>query len=134
MTPRTIVVTAAIVCLGVSAPATAQSGGPGGFEIAAGATYIRRSPAGSTSANETTPTATPFELFKTSSTLTALTGGRLEVGLHMSEQLEVFGAASFGTRQFRVEATEDRENAAPVTASERLQQFMFTGGARWFFT
>ena len=128
-------ITMIVLAVLVAAPATAQSGGSAGaIDVAVGALYMNRSPLTSGDANETTPTGGSFTLFSTSTTLTAMTGGELHVGVHMTRHLELFGAASFGSRQLRIEATNDKENAAAVTASERLQQFTFTGGALWFLS
>jgi hypothetical protein len=127
----TTIVLAALVA--VAAPAAGQPGGsPAALEVAVGALYMNRSPLTSGDARETTPTGDSFSLFSTSTTLSAMTGGELHVGVHMTRHLELFGAASFGSRQLRIEATNDKEKAADVTASERLQQFTFTGGALWF--
>lgn len=129
----TMMVLAGLVA--AAAPAAAQSGGSAGaIEVAVGALYMNRSPLTSGDAKETTPTGGTFSLFSTSTTLSAMTGSELHVGVHMTRRVELFGAASFGSRQLRIEATNDQENAASVTASERLQQFTFTGGARWFLS
>jgi hypothetical protein len=130
--PTTIVLA---VLMAAAVPAAAQSGGSAGaIDVAVGALYLNRSPLSSGDAKETTPTGGSFSLFSTSSTLSAMTGGELHVGVHMIESLELFGAASFGSRQLRIEATNDKENAAAVTASEKLQQFTFTGGVLWFLS
>jgi hypothetical protein len=131
--PEIIATIALAVLLVAAAPAAAQSGGSAGaIDVAVGALYMNRSPLTSGDANETTPAGGSFSLFSTATTLAAMTGGELHVGVHMTRHLELFGAASFGSRQLRIEATNDKENAAAVTASERLQQFTFTGGALWF--
>jgi hypothetical protein len=134
MTRPAIIATIVLaVLVAAAAPASAQSGGSAGaIDVAVGALYMNRSPLASGDAKETTPTGGSFSLFSTSTTLAAMTGGELQMGVHMSRHLELFGAASFGSRQLRIEATNDKENAAAVTASERLQQFTFTGGALWF--
>ena len=133
MTRPAIITTIGLAMLVAAAPAAAQSGGSAGaIEVAAGALYMNRSPLTSGDAKETTPTGGSFSLFSTSTSLTAMTGGELHVGVSLTRHLELFGAASFGSRQLRIEATNDKENAAAVTASERLQQFTFTGGALWF--
>jgi hypothetical protein len=136
MTRPAIITTIVLAVLGAAAaPAAAQSGGSAGaIEVAAGALYMNRSPLTSGDAKETTPTGGSFSLFSTSTALSAMTGGELHVGVHLTRHLELFGAGSFGSRQLRIDATNDTENAAAVTASERLQQFTFTGGALWFLS
>ena len=133
--PEIIATIALAVLLAAAAPAAAQSrGSAGAIDVAVGALYMNRSPLASGDAKETTPTGGSFSLFSTSTTLAAMTGGELHVGVHMTRHLQLFGAASFGSRQLRIEATNDKENAAAVTAAERLQQFTFTGGALWFLS
>ena len=136
MTRPAIIATIVLaVLVAAAAPAAAQSRrSAGAIDVAVGALYMNRSPLTSGDAKETTPTGGSFSLFSTSTTLAAMTGGELHVGVHMSRRLELFGAGSFGSRQLRIEATNDNENAAAVTASERLQQFTFTGGALWFLS
>jgi len=136
MRRRSIIATIVLAAFVTAAvPAAAQSrGSAGAVEVAAGGLYMNRSPLTAGDAKETTPTGGSVPLFSTSTTLSALTGGELLVGVHMSPRLELFGAASFGSRQLRIEASNDTENAAPVTASERLQQFTFTGGVLWFLS
>ena len=133
--PAMIATIGLAVLVAVAAPAAAQSGGSAGaIEVAAGGLYMNRSPLTSGDAKETTPTGASFSLFSTSTTLSAMTGGELHVGVYLSRHLELFGAASFGSRQLRLEATNDTENAAALTATERLQQFTFTGGALWLLS
>ncbi len=115
----------------VPAPAAAQ---PGAFEVAIGGLWMNKSPLTSSNANETTPGGTAFPLFATSTALSTLTAAELQIGVHLGQHLEVFGAGSFGSRQLRIAVTDDKENGASVTASERLEQYLFTGGALWAFS
>lgn len=125
-----------VAILGVSAAsAGAQpAGSPGRIDVALGGLWMGRPPSITSDANETTSAASAFRLFTTSTTLGAMTAGEIHVGLHIGENLEVFGAGSLGSRQLSIAASADSENAAPVTATERLRQFTFTGGALWFFS
>jgi hypothetical protein len=134
MTRATMATTIAIAWLGLAAPAAAQSASPAAIEIAVGPFYTNRSPLASGNAKETTPSGDAFSLFTTSTTLSAMTAGELQVGVYLTRHLEVFGAGTFGTRRLRIEVANDKESAAAVTASERLQQFTFTGGAIWLLS
>lgn len=136
MTRVAIIATVVLALLGAgAASAGAQSSGsPGRVEIAIGAVWMGHTPLTTGDANETTPTGGAFRLFTTSTTLGAMTGAEVHVGLHIGRRLEVFGAGTYGKRQLRIAATDDTENAAPVTATERLEQFTFTGGALWFLS
>jgi hypothetical protein len=83
-------------------------------------------------ARETTSSGDPFRLFASSTTLAAMTAGEVRLGVPLGRRLEVFGDGSFGTRQLRIAATADFENATPITAAERVEQFTLTGGVMWF--
>lgn len=132
MSRRAIIASIVLAVLGaVPAPAAAQ---PGAFEVAVGGLWMNKSPLTSSRANETTPGGTAFPLFSTSTSLSTLTAAELQIGVHLGQHLEVFGAGSFGSRQLRIAVTDDVENGAAVTASERLQQYLFTGGALWIFS
>ncbi len=121
--------------LAVPAFAVAQATADAGtVEISAGALYTNRLSLGSSDAKLTTGTGDAFPLFTTTTSLSAMTGGELQVGYRVTDHLEVFGAGSFGKRQLRIEAANDKENAPTLTASERLQEFAFTGGLRWLFS
>jgi|RhiMethySRZTD1v2_1073278.scaffolds.fasta_scaffold892339_2 hypothetical protein len=135
MRPAMMTTVVLAVLAAAASPAAAQTRASAGLlDVAVGALYMNRSPLTSGDAKETTPTGESFSLFSTSTTLSAMTGAELHVGVHMTPGLELFGAASFGSRQLRIEATNDKENAAAVTASEKVQQFAFTGGALWFLS
>ena len=129
-TTTTLVV--ALLAGGV-APARAQAGPQAGrIEIDAGPIWMGRSPLTSGDAQETTSTAGAFRLFTTSTTLTEMIGAEVRIGVPLGRSLEVFGAGSFGTRQLRIAATDDVENAVAVTAAERVEQVTVTGGVLWF--
>src|SRR5262245_14590034 len=106
----------------------------GTVEISAGGLYMNRLSLGSSDGKLTTGTGDAFPLFTTTTSLSAMTGGELQAGYRVSDHLEVFGAGGFGKRQLRIEAANDKENAPSLTASERLQEFVFTGGVRWLFS
>jgi hypothetical protein len=135
MSRRIVVASIVLAMLSlVAAPAAAQPASPGAFEIAIGGLWMNHSPLTSGDATETTPGGTAFRLFATSTTLGTLTGAELLVGVHIGRHFEVFGAGSFGARQLRINVTDDAENGPSVTASERLEQYLFTGGVLWAFT
>ena len=115
-------------------PRSRSAASPGAFEVAVGALWMKRLPLASGAANETTPGGTAFPLFTTSTSLGAMTGAEIQVGVHLGRHVEVFGAGSFGKRLLSIEAKDDVENASAVTASERVEQFTFTGGLFWFLT
>jgi hypothetical protein len=113
---------------GVAGTARAQSSGPGTIEIAAGPVVTSRVTLSSADATETTPTGGSFTLFTTSTTLARSTGVDVHLGVRLTPHLEAIGGLTYGTPRLRIAASGDAENAASVTASERLQQAVITGG------
>lgn len=130
-----LTIAAMLVAWLAPAIASAQSSTSAGtVEVAVGALYTNRLSIGSSDARLTTGSGEPFSLFTTTTSLSAMTGGELQLGYRLSSRFEAFGAGSFGRRELRIDAANDKENAASLTASEKLQQFLFTGGVRWFFS
>jgi hypothetical protein len=133
-----LAIIAAVVAAALGADPTAAAAqpaaSPGAFEVALGASWIISSPLTSGTANETTPTGGAFPLFTTSTTLSAVTAVEIQAGFHLGQRLNLFGAVSAGRRQLRIAVANDVENAAPVTATERLEQFTFSGGVLWALT
>jgi hypothetical protein len=136
MTRSWITTTIVLVLLAINAaPAGAQSrGSAGALEIAVGGLWMNTSPLTTGDAKETMPNGQAFNLFTTSTSLTQMRAAEVQVGVHLGRHLEVFGAGSFGRRQLQISATNDVENAPAVTASERLEQYAFTGGVLWFLS
>jgi hypothetical protein len=124
-----------IVSIGSVHAATAQSApaiGPGRFEVSFGALWIGHQALGSNDANETTTTGGRLKIFTTSSDLSSVAAleGRIAVRLVRSLEAEV--EASFGTPQLKISISNDIENAPPVTAIERVQQFTIGAGVIWY--
>ena len=105
-----------------------------GLEISAGVSAIGSLDLGSATAGETTPTQTTRPLFTTSATFGAAPSVEGRVGWRLSRLLTAEAEASYGRPELRVTAANDNEsdragdNAAEVTAAERVQQFT-VGGA-----
>src|SRR5205085_12047598 len=71
-------------------------------------------------------------LFSANTTLSRALFAEMRVALRLSRHVEAEGAMSYGKPQLRIAATSDAENAAPVTATERVEEFRFTGGLLWY--
>jgi hypothetical protein len=129
-----IVAAVLVAVLGVdSASARAQSTDPAGsIDLAIGPLWMGRTTLATGDARETTSGGDPFRLFASSTTLAAMTAGEVRLGVPLGRRLEVFGDGSFGKRQLRITARDDFENAAAITAAERIEQFTVTGGVMWF--
>jgi hypothetical protein len=126
---------AAALCVGGARPAFAQSARLASrLEISAGVSAIGSLDLGSTTAGETTPTQTTRPLFTTAATFGAAPSVEGRVGWRFSRALTAEAEASYGRPELRVTAANDNEsdragdNAAAVTAAERVQQFT-VGGA-----
>jgi len=114
-----------------ASPAAAQSrdaAQPGRFEVAFGATWSGRTPFGGSDATETAGTGGPYVLFTTSSELAAAAGAEARVGVRLTRLLQAEATGSYSTPELQTKVSADVEQAAPVTATDRLQQFT-VGGA-----
>ena len=114
-----------------ASPAAAQSGDaaqPGRVEVAFGAIWSGRTPFGSANATETAGTGGPFVLFTTSSELASAAGAEARIGVRLTRLLQAEATASYSAPELRTKVSADVEQAAPVTATDRLQQIT-VGGA-----
>jgi hypothetical protein len=114
-------------------PARAQSPvPPGTIDAAFGIAWAAAQPLGSGDAHETTPTGGAFRIFTASTTLASATAVEGRIGLRVTRHLELLASGSYGTPTLRISLSGDSENAAAVTATERIQQFTLGGGALWY--
>jgi hypothetical protein len=113
-------------------PARAQSAvQPGRIEVAVGARRSGGLSIAAGDANETTSSGTTFRLFTASTTLASATSFEARVGVRITRRLEAQLSGGYGTPQLRISVSNDIENGAAVTSTERLQQFTVRGGAVW---
>jgi hypothetical protein len=105
--------------------------GPDRFEVSVGSLWIGRQPLGSTSANETTSSGGTLTLFRTSTELARTRGIEGRVGVRVWRGLEAEVEASYGKPQLKISISDDAEAAAPVTATETIQQIMVGAGIVW---
>jgi len=120
---------ATVIVLGPPAESSARLGT---IEVAVGPAWISGATVRAADANETRPEGGTFRLFSTSTTLGSRTGIEGRLGVRLTENVEAQGAVSYATPELRVALSNDVESAAPVTATERIQQFGFSGGALWY--
>ena len=125
------------MCLALAAvhdrAALAQSAdeNAGRLELAFGALWTGQQPLGSRPANETTPTLGTAPLFNSSTTLLGAPGLEARVGWRFARTLTAEADASVSRPDLSVAISNDRELAAPVTVTERLQQFTIGGALVW---
>jgi hypothetical protein len=117
---------------GRARPAAAQSPASGRFEVAIGPLWMGGVSLGSTDANETTGTGGVFRLFSTSTELSSAPGIEARVAVHVWRRFEGEVSASYGRATLRTAAANDTEGAAPVTATETIDQFTVSGGVVWY--
>jgi hypothetical protein len=123
------VVTGAIVF--GAAIAHAQSGNTGRVEISVGPRWTGGSKLSDGDAKETTPSGSGFRMFTASTTFARATSVDARFGFAVSHRLRALVSGSYGKPTLRISVTNDAENAAPITATERIQQFVVRGGASW---
>ena len=127
---------AAIVLVGLALsapPAFAQSADPPAsrFEIGGGLGWIGRAPLGDTAATETTATGGRATLFTMSSELASAGSIMAHAGVRLARAWRVEAAASFSKPELRIALGGDSEGAAPLTATESVQQYMIGGDLMW---
>jgi hypothetical protein len=120
-------VSAAVVVL-TSRTAVAQTTG-GRYEVAAGVRFVGPEPLGTVDATETNASGGSFRLFTADSTLEALLGFEARLGIRLTQALRVEATGSYGASDLKVALNADAENAAAVTAAERVAQFTIEGAA-----
>jgi len=119
-------------CCASVRPAFAQSGNDGGrIEISAGGAWVGSLDFGSATAVETTPTLGARPLFTASTTVAPLPIVEGRVGWRFTRSVTAELEGSYGRPELRIALSNDDENAPPVTASERVQQYTVGGALVW---
>ncbi len=124
---------AAVAIVGVASPVAAQSSqaAPGRVGVGFGLIWTGSQSLGSSDANETTGAGGDLVLFRTSSELTSRVGIEGRIGVRVWRSLEAEASGTYATPQIRTQISGDFEGAAPITATEKLQQFSIVGGVLW---
>lgn len=117
----------AVVVLLTSRPAAAQTDGK--YEVAAGVRFVGPEPLGKVDATESNAGGGTFRLFTADSTLDALLGFEARLGIRVSPALRIETTGSYGASNLKIALSADVENAATVTATERIAQFTIEGAA-----
>jgi hypothetical protein len=128
---RAIVATVIVLTAGGHGARAQSAVRPGRFEFAAGPRWIGGLSLAAGDASETTSTGTAFRLFTTSTTLASATSFDARFGVRLARRLEAQVSGSYGKPTLRISVSNDVENAAPITATERIQQFAVRGGVAW---
>jgi len=117
-----------------ASPASAQSASPAEsrFELGIGGLWMGTESLGSKTATETTGSGAATPLFNTSSELGSAFGVEGRVGVRVVRSLVAEADASYLKPQLRISTSADTEGAAPVTATETVEQFTIGGGVLWY--
>ena len=132
------ITTALLLAAGLSAfgasPAVAQSDGasPGRVDVAVGTLWVGSQHLGDQAANETTASGGQLALFTTSSDLASRAGVEGRVGVKLWPSLEVEASGTYASPEIRTQVSADFEGAAPITVTERIQQYTIAGGLVWY--
>lgn len=132
MTRECVVAAASCLLVCCADPVRAQSAGqPGRTEIAIGPRWTGGLSLAAGDATETTSSGAAFRVFTSSTTLASATSLEARLGVRISRRLDAQVSGSYGTPELRVSVSNDVENGAAVTSTERVQQFTMRGGAVW---
>ena len=132
MRTAVLVLTAAAL---LPAPAAfAQTSGPPSsrVEVGIGALWVGSQALGETAVTETTSAGEKRQLFHTASELAGAAGLAARLGVRITRSLVAEAEATYLKPQLRIALSGDSEGAAPVTATETVQQFTFGGGVLWY--
>jgi hypothetical protein len=129
-----VALSAAVVLL-IHGTALAQTT-DGRYEVAAGVRVVGPESLGKVDATETTGSGGTFRLFSADSRLDALLGFEARLGVRLSRAVRIEAAGSYGASDLSIALSSDSENAAAITATERIAQFTIEGAvvmdlARW---
>jgi hypothetical protein len=114
--------------------ASAQSASPPEprFELGIGGLWMGTASLGSKTATETTGSGAATPLFNTSSELAAAFGVEGRIGVRVFRSLVAEADASYLKPQLRIATSADTESAAPVTATETVEQVTIGGSVLWY--
>jgi hypothetical protein len=120
----------AVLVFSASAPAQPPEP-PARLELGLGVRWIGREPLGAKTATETIGAGGASTLFSTQSELGGVAGVDGRVGVFLTRTLIAEAEASFLKPQLRIAISGDAEGAAPVTATETIEQFTIGGNLVW---
>ncbi len=120
-------VAAGTICGLCAVSARAQTVTAGRWEVSAGAEWYGGASFGGSDATETSSGGGGFTLFTTSSTLGSATGGVARADFRLSRLIQLEGEVWYARPALRTSISGDTEQAAPVTASESVQQIVIGG-------
>jgi hypothetical protein len=118
--------------LGYPSVAHGQSAKPPRVELGAGVIWDGHQALGARAATETTSSGSTLALFNSSSDLASAAGFEGRLGVRVTRSLVLEAATTYVKPELRIALSGDSENAAPVTATETIQQFTIGGSVLWY--
>ncbi len=102
------------------------------IEVAAAGLWLSGASLGSSDAslrtNQTGATTAPYRLFDQKSRLGSAAGLEARVGVSLSRAWSIEGAFMFSRPQVRTALSDDVEGTSPLTARDRIDQYVVDGG------
>ena len=125
----------ALGCLAaLAAPAAAQTERQGSWEVAAGAGWLFGMDLGSSAATLERPSGEPFDLFRTETSIDGGPAAAVSLTWFATGRLAIEAAFSYARPGVSTRVTADAEDAAPVTSTIGLHQYLVEGSARWYLS
>lgn len=121
----------AAVVLAAAPPAAAQAR-KGSWEIAPGAVWFSGIDLGGSAATLERPGGGEFELFTTNTRIEPALGAAATISFFVRPRLAVEAGVSYARPNAATRVADDAENAAPLTATVGLQQYLIEGNLRWY--
>jgi hypothetical protein len=121
----------AIVLAGGTAAAQSPAS-PARVEIGIGPLWMGGHRLGSSDATETTSSGSSFRLFSSSAKLSSGRAAEARIGVRLTRAIAVEASAAYGSMPLAISISNDTENGAPVTATERIQQVTAGVGVLWY--
>jgi hypothetical protein len=104
---------------------------PSRIEVGIGLRWIGKEALGGRTATETTGVGGTSALFSTQSELGGASGADGRIGVRMAHRLTAEAEASYVKPQLGIAISGDIEGAAPLTATETIQQFTIGASLAW---
>ena len=140
---RSSVIIATLVVFGGAAAAHAQvfiGGGPvprrGSWEISGGGLWSQGYDLGDTPATLTRNPGTgsgPFELFASETRVEPAPAGHGRLAIYLAPRVSIEGGVQYSRPRLSTSLSSDAEGAAPITVSETVTRYVFTGSVVFHF-
>jgi hypothetical protein len=118
------------VCLGLAAPAAAQTG-LRGYELSIGAVAMGAMPFGESDATFSRPSGSPLLVFNSDISMGPGPGAEVHFGRSVGSRLALEVTGTWTLTTIRAEVSTDIDSAPDATLTEDLSRFSVEGSALW---